>query len=236
MTPATQQEGTASAVLTPERGGGWIQTFTGVAFYPLDARPEEINIRDIAHALSMQCRFTGHCRSFYSIAEHSVRVSMLCDPKDAMWGLLHDASEAYLCDLARPIKRLPELVPYRDAETRLQAAIAIKFGLPTSEPESVQLADKTMLAMEARDLMGPLLPGWDKWDRYLAGVPYRIGRTWTPGEAEEIFINRFNDLKNPLIRRDITIAEAASVMGKYAATKRKRMAKSAESPLFADAA
>jgi len=160
---------------------------------------------------------------------------MLCDPKDAMWGLLHDASEAYLCDLARPIKRLPELVPYRDAEKRLQSAIAVNFGLPVDEPESVQFADKTMLAMEARDLMGTLLPGWEKWDRFLDGVEYRIGRTWAPGEAEEIFINRFNELKNP-IRRNITIAEAASVMGKYAATKRIRKAAQVESSLFADAA
>src|SRR5271165_7548492 len=87
------------------RKGDWIQTYTGRVMYPLDPRPEEINIIDIAHALSNLCRFTGHVRTFYSVAEHSVRVSQHCDPKDALWGLLHDASEAYLADMSRPMKR-----------------------------------------------------------------------------------------------------------------------------------
>lgn len=175
------------------RVGDWIQTFTGEAFYPLDARREEIRLLDIAHALSMQCRFTGHVRWFYSVAEHSVRVSYLCDPKDALWGLLHDASEAYLCDLASPIKRLPELFAYREAEKRLQSTIARKFSLPSQEPESVSYADKTMLAMEARDLMGKLRC-WEKWDRFLEGIPYVLTRTWEPREAQDRFMSRFSEI------------------------------------------
>ena len=88
-----------------ERVGDWIQTMSGVIFYPLDPRPEEIRIEDIAHALSHQCRFAGHCREFYSVAEHSVRVSRELPQEFMLWGLLHDASEAYLVDLPRPIKR-----------------------------------------------------------------------------------------------------------------------------------
>src|ERR1017187_10636100 len=78
---------------------GSITTFSGIHFWPLLPNPADIRIEDIAHALSNQCRFAGHAREFYSVAEHSVRVSQLCPPEDALWGLLHDASEAYLTDV-----------------------------------------------------------------------------------------------------------------------------------------
>src|ERR1039457_118422 len=87
---------------------GFIGTFSGLRFWPLDPNPEKILIDDIAHALAHQCRFGGHASRFYSVAEHSVHVSRLCPPEDALWGLLHDASEAYLVDLPRPLKQLPE--------------------------------------------------------------------------------------------------------------------------------
>src|ERR1035441_7448066 len=74
---------------------GFIGTFSGLRFWPLDPDPDKILIEDIAHALAHQCRFGGHASKFYSVAEHSVHVSKLCAPKDALWGLLHDASEAY---------------------------------------------------------------------------------------------------------------------------------------------
>jgi hypothetical protein len=173
--------------------GDWIQTFSGRAVWPLDPRPEEIVIEDIAHALSMQCRFTGHVRRFYSVAQHSVHVSSTCDPSDALAGLLHDASEAYLVDLARPIKRSAGLHGYRLAEQRLQRVIYQRFGLPVVEPASVELADKIMLGIEARDLMGPLLPGWEKWTDQLP-ADLRIDRCWTPDEAEELFLARFAEL------------------------------------------
>ena len=99
---------------------GFIGTFSGLRFWPLDPNPEKILIADIAHALAHQCRFGGHASKFYSVAEHSVHVSKLCLPEHALWGLLHDASEAYLVDLPRPLKLLPEFAPYREAERRLQ--------------------------------------------------------------------------------------------------------------------
>lgn len=70
----------------------WIATFTGGVFFPLAPRVEDVRISDIAHALSMLCRFAGHTRGFYSVAQHSVLVSRLCSQQDALWGLLHDAS------------------------------------------------------------------------------------------------------------------------------------------------
>jgi len=108
---------------------GSITTFSGISFWPLLPNPDDIRIDDIAHALAHQCRFAGHTRLFYSVAEHSVRVSQLCRPEDALWGLLHDASEAYLSDVPAPLKELPEFEPYRAAERNLQGAVAQRFGL-----------------------------------------------------------------------------------------------------------
>src|ERR1700722_9509595 len=98
----------------------YITTYTGKIFRPLHPDAVDICIEDIAHALSMQCRFTGHSREFYSVGDHCLWVSdvaaELGRPEDALWGLLHDASEAYLHDIASPIKRADEFVLYRAAE------------------------------------------------------------------------------------------------------------------------
>jgi hypothetical protein len=177
------------------RAGDWIQTFSGIAFWPLDPRPDEIHIEDIAHALAMQCRFTGHVRRFYSVAEHSIHVSLLCDPSDALWGLLHDASEAYLADVARPVKRLPSMAEYKAAEKRLQSAIAGRFGLGANEPDSVQKADNVMLGIEARDLMAPLQPGWEKWLALIGSHGLVLTQPWSPEEAEARFLARFQTLR-----------------------------------------
>src|SRR6266700_4788978 len=109
-----------------EEGGGmnrgdWIQTAMGRKFWPMDPRSGEVFIDDIAHALSMLCRFGGHCIRFYSVAEHSVLLSRVAEPRFKLWALLHDASEAYLADVPRPVK--PALVGYKDAEERVQRAI-----------------------------------------------------------------------------------------------------------------
>jgi len=131
----------------------FITLVDGTHFWPLDARPSEIHVDVIAHALANLCRFTGHTRRFYSVAQHSVLVSLACDPADALHGLLHDASEAYLCDIARPIKHSPAMAGYREAERRLEAVIAEAFGLATTMPASVKRADEVLLATEMRDLM-----------------------------------------------------------------------------------
>lgn len=176
-----------------ERKGDWIQTFTGIQFWPLDPRPEEIDIRDIAHALSNQCRFCGHVNEFYSVAEHSVRCSFIVPQKDALWALLHDASEAYLVDLPRPLKQYSQLGRYyREAESRVMRAVALHFKLDAHYPEAVRQADNIMLVTEKRDLMKmPPKPWEDNGARPLIET---IRAPFKPEGAERAFLQRFNDV------------------------------------------
>src|ERR1051326_5301684 len=109
---------------------GAIMTFSGRWINPLNPRPEDIDIVDIAHALSNQCRFTGHTRFFYSVAQHSCLVSDECANPHKLGGLLHDASEAYLSDIARPIKAQPGFGEvYKTCENKLMIAVAKRFSL-----------------------------------------------------------------------------------------------------------
>src|ERR1039458_2829532 len=124
---------------------GSIRTYSGLIFWPLNPDPALIRIEDIAHSLAHQCRFGGHSRVFYSVAQHSVRVSEICATEDALWGLLHDASEAYLVDVPAPLKQLPAVAANRRAEQRLQAIIFERFGLPARQPKSVTAADLQLL-------------------------------------------------------------------------------------------
>jgi hypothetical protein len=176
----------------------WIQTYTGGKFFPLDPDPAGIKIEDIAHALSNQCRFTGHVREFYSIAQHCVLVSRHCDPTDALWGLLHDASEAYICDLSRPVKYHPQLSAYKDVERELQAAVAKRFGLSLPEPTSVKLADKRLLFTERRDLMTFMADAG--WGMGLEAEPLAEKiEPWLPREAEYQYLMRYEELTSERI-------------------------------------
>lgn len=145
--------------MNPSRIGDWQQTYSGVEFYPFDPRASDIRIVDIAHHLSLLCRFGGASRTFYSVAQHSVYVSQVCEQEDALWGLLHDASEAYLADIPRPTKR--GLVEYHPAEARVQREVCSYFGLPFKEPDSVLYADSALLHTEARDLMTRPVNSWN---------------------------------------------------------------------------
>lgn len=134
----------------------WIQTRSGKEMYPTAPTADMLDIGDIGHALSMVCRFAGHTRTFYSVAEHSVRVARLVSPEDRLAALLHDASEAYLCDIPKPVK--PLLPGYAAIEDRMSRVIADKWGVSYPWPESVKRADRIMLHSEARELMGD--PEW----------------------------------------------------------------------------
>lgn len=132
--------------------GSWITTFTGKQFWPLDPRIEDIDIRDIAHALSMICRFTGHVREFYSVAQHCVLASHLVPGENALGALLHDASEAYLCDVSGPIKKADEMRGYREAEQRLDAVVCAAFNVDIHAP-AIKAIDQQLVLTEYRDLM-----------------------------------------------------------------------------------
>lgn len=179
--------------------GNWIETYTGRKFYPIDPDPDDINIEDIAHALSLICRFNGHCRFFYSVAQHSLGVQEELAREGyskvyQLYGLLHDAAEAYLADVISPVK--PHLVNYEDLEKRLLANIFKKFGLlPLSGRiwayrTPLKYFDAVMLNAEARALMC----NTDNW----AGRLPRIERNIIfedPGAVEQRFLMRFRGLR-----------------------------------------
>jgi 5'-deoxynucleotidase YfbR-like HD superfamily hydrolase len=179
---------------------GWIQTYTGKKFYPLNPTTESIDVIDIAHSLSLTCRFGGHCLCFYSVAQHSVLVSQNCDERDALWGLLHDAAEAYLCDLPRPIKHELRRQSggsesfFDHFESRLMSAICAKFGLSEKQPLSVHKADAALLTTEARDLMAPCTSEWQSniENSHLALSKKIIPQSCDQAEVE--FLRRFRKL------------------------------------------
>jgi len=167
---------------------GWIQTYSGLAFWPMDPKPEHVRIEDIAHALSMKCRYSGHTRKFYSVAEHSVYVSRYVSDDSALWALLHDAGEAYLPDVPRPIKSA--MTGFAKIEDRVMRAVCEKFGLPEEMPGDVHSADYAILHDEKAALMDPEAADWGLKGRGL-GVTIEA---WTPAEASRRFLKRFSQL------------------------------------------
>lgn len=167
----------------------YIETFTGETFYFLNPTPEMIHIEDIAHALANQCRFTGHSSKFYSVAEHSIHVSRLC--KNQLAGLLHDASEAYLTDVASPVK--PHLHNYKTLEDKLMKAIATKFNFPYPFEEEIHEADKRQLLIEANYLIHSKGKDWPNYNPELvySGV---APLCWEPRLAEGYFLERFRSM------------------------------------------
>ncbi len=129
-----------------------IRTVTGLYMNIFEPTLEMICIEDIAHALSRQCRFAGHLPDFYSVASHSINcASMLNGPEAKLAALLHDASEAYLVDIPRPIK--PHLTNYKMLEDRLMELIAEKFGFHYPLAPAIHEIDRWMLQWEWECLM-----------------------------------------------------------------------------------
>ncbi len=138
-----------------EYDGEWITTFTGVKFHYRKPVFDEICIEDIAHHLSLLCRFTGACSQFYSVAEHSIRVSRVVSTQMKLSALLHDAAEAYINDISRPVKYSHKL---DETEKAIMDVIAKKYKIVPNAPE-IKEADDILIATEARDLM-PNTEGW----------------------------------------------------------------------------
>jgi uncharacterized protein len=183
----------------------WIQTYTGLKFYPLNPRSKDVRIEDIAHALSLKCRFGGHCRIFYSIAQHSMLVANHVPIEYELVALLHDASEAYLPDVARPIKSEMGTTGisgsiFTSLELKVWQAICqnldIKSGATEMSyeillPDCVKEADDRALMTEARDLME-----WppEKWDCIAEPYPERIEPITDCYKIEQLFLDRVQEL------------------------------------------
>src|SRR3990167_8033626 len=141
------------------RRGDWLETYSGVRFYPMDPRSEDVRLVDIAHSLAMTCRFGGHAKFHYSVAQHSVLVAELLPERLRLYGLLHDAHEAYTGDMVRPVKRSLDLGanhPYREMVVACERVILAAFRLDPLSSEDEDLvadADNRMLATERRDVM-----------------------------------------------------------------------------------
>jgi len=170
-----------------------ILTVSGHYFNLVDPTNNVIRVTDIAHALANVCRFAGHVSEFYSVAQHSVLVSYIVAPENALAALFHDAAEAYIGDVTRPLKAL--LPDYRAIEARLQADIFRKLGLPPEIPAEIKTADLIMLATEQRDLM----PDHDDEWALIANVeplPETI-TPWSPSIAAVLFLDRYRVIVAP---------------------------------------
>lgn len=191
----------------------YIMTASGEDFWFLNPTLEMIHTEDIASALSKICRYTGHCRHFYSVAQHSVIVSHLVSEEQALEGLLHDASEAYLGDMSAPLKRkLPE---YQAIEGIVESAIAAKFGLMYSLdlgwPSAVKKADISALALEKKMLLPESKTPWGILEGVECPDEKLLHRCWQPIEAEFRFLQRFYELTSTDVAaaRDEPVAQAS---------------------------
>ncbi len=167
--------------------GAWIDTVGG-PFWPASPRPDDIKPETIAHALSNLCRFGGHTKQFYSVAQHSVlcaRQVPIEQIRLRLEVLLHDAAEAFICDLPRPVKDM--LPDYRVLELRVDGAVRERFGLPTMMSDLVRQIDVRMLVTEARQLMRGSSGPW--WNEAHWPPPYSLTiEPWTPAQARWEFL------------------------------------------------
>jgi len=175
----------------------WIQTYTGKQFSYLEASADQISIEDIARSLSHLCRFTGHCKTFYSVAQHSVLVSQ--KTHNPFFGLMHDADEAYTGDMNRPLKHFLGAGSFFErAANTAWYAIRDKFPLlkevTPDEEADCKKVDLRMLVTESYELLlnGPH-PDWQinkfTHPRYDGEIT-----PWLPDYAMRRFLDRFNEL------------------------------------------
>lgn len=159
---------------------------SGILFDVFNPQVENIHIIDIAHALSNLCRYGGHCPRFYSVAQHSYLCSLMDGtPQEQLEFLMHDASEAYMVDLPRPIKR--NMQNYRDIEEKLLSVICERFKLTYPLTESTHAVDNEILHYEYDNFYTNPNPGFD---------------FWTPEKAKIKFLERYNELTELIKNND----------------------------------
>lgn len=169
------------------RIGDWMVTASGRAYFPIDPSGAEIDAHDIAQSLSRICRYLGHCTRWYSVAEHSVLVSLVVPEYAALHGLLHDAQEAYVCDIHRPLKS--GLLDYIDIESRNEAAVTSRFGFEEYE-DIVKRADDGVLMAEKN----AIVPRSDRpWTMAAAPAEVPIIGWWHP-ISRLLFLQRLHEL------------------------------------------
>lgn len=173
----------------------WIVTHSGKQFDFHNPTPDMVCIEDIAHALSMSCRFGGHTRYHYSVAQHSVNVARFVPDEHKLVALLHDATEAYIGDMVSPLKVImPE---FKRKEEEIWEVIAARFSLPFYMDPSIKKADTMMLKIEREHLIVESQP----WECLKGvdvsvsdGVAEMITRQWSQKHAKEMFLHYFDEL------------------------------------------
>jgi hypothetical protein len=171
------------------RRGDWMQTYTGRQFWPLDLRPEDVDVLDIAAALGKLCRYGGHCLRFYSVAEHCALMARHAPPEAKLAALMHDAAEAYLVDVPRAIK--PTLHGYEAIEERVLQVICARFDIDYPFPPVVKELDNRILNDESRQNMAPHPAPWTHQE---VGNPLGIElEFWGPGLARSQFLSAFHE-------------------------------------------
>lgn len=193
----------------------FMKTSQGNKFFPSEPHKTTFDIKDIAHALSNLCRFGGHTKRFYSVAQHSLLVADIVkswggSPDAELWALMHDSTEAYMIDLPTPIKATMPI--YAEREHELMALITNSFDLPnhgehTQLPSIVKLADAVALVTEARQLMRDGLKDWSERQQRIASHPIRIV-SLIPAEAKRAFLARYKLIQR---RRSKRVAKLSAV-------------------------
>lgn len=172
--------------------GDWMQTYTGKKFFPADPQVDRIDIVDIAHALAMTCRYGGHTKQFYSVAQHSLLMAEKASPAKKLRALMHDAPEAYIGDWIRPIKKHPELKGQIEwLEELNERAICAKFDLPFRIMDAeIKRLDNRILLDERDQVMAVCETEWPLTEGEPLGVTIE---RWSPEIAREKFLNAFDE-------------------------------------------
>ena len=203
-------------------GTVWITTISRRRFHVLEPQPDEIDIGDIAHSLALQCRFGGHVPQPYSVAQHSILVSERAEAtappgleRDAArWGLLHDAAEAYIVDVPRPVKR--QLRGYTEMEDEIAAAVVVRFDIAAGPGgivyAIVKRADEELLATEGRDLFGGGVH--DTWNLNAGPIDGLRVVPWPWQEAKARFLDRFAELFPADMAHDVAVPSALPGLGR----------------------